>query len=334
MSLLIAVPQQQQQLPARNLSGRQSATQSPPSPAGFFLGGYIGERLAARSPTATGQWATLNLARRKRLTPPEICGAPLEGLPLKRTALFVMISSALGYAAVCALLFVAQSSLIYHPRAATAGATTAMTLPVDGATLRISHRPKPGNRALIYLGGNAEDVSASLAGFSRAFPDHALYLMHYRGYGGSTGQPSEAALFADALALYDRVKATHTHITVVGRSLGSGVAVYLASQRPVSRLTLITPYDSIANVAAQRLRIIPVQWLMFDKYESWRYAPNVTAATRVLLAEADEVIPRVRSDALMRYFQPGVATLNVIPGTGHNSISQHPDYLTLLRSDP
>lgn len=254
---------------------------------------------------------------------------------MKRSALSLLFYSTLAYLALCALLFVTQSSFIYFPRAASvAHANNVMTLAVDDADLRISHRARSSRKALIYFGGNAEDVSASLAGFTRAFPDHALFLMHYRGYGGSTGKPSEAALFADALALHQRVSQRHREITVVGRSLGSGVATYLASQRPVSQLVLITPYDSIANIAAQRLPIIPVRWLLLDKYESWRYAPQIKAPTRVLVAETDEVIPRASSDALMRHFPPGIVTLHVIPKTGHNSISRHPDYLSLLRARP
>ena len=95
--------------------------------------------------------------------------------------------------------------------------------------------------------------------------------------------------------------ARHSQITVIGRSLGSGIATYLASQRPVSRLLLITPYDSIANVAAGRLPMFPVHWLLLDKYESWRYAPQITAPTRILAAEHDDVIPRLHTDALLRH---------------------------------
>lgn len=252
---------------------------------------------------------------------------------MKRAAVSLVMLSALIYLGLCALLFVTQSSFIYIPRAASvAHANSAITLSVAGAEVAVSHRAHRGRKALIYFGGNAEDVSASLKGFARAFPDHALYLMHYRGYGGSTGSPSQAHLFADALALHEKVIAQHSQITVIGRSLGSGIATYLASQLPVSRLLLITPYDSIANVAAGRLPMFPVHWLLLDKYESWRYAPQITAPTRILAAEHDDVIPRLHTDALLRHFSPGIATLHVIPGTRHNTISADPSYLALLRA--
>src|SRR5260370_41081884 len=104
------------------------------------------------------------------------------------------------------------------------------------AQVLVSTRPKDGSHALIYFGGNAEDVSLNMPSLSAGFPDSAIYLLHYRGYGGSSGRPSEGALFADALTLFDQVHSKHPDVDVVGRSLGSGIAVYVASLRPVTRL--------------------------------------------------------------------------------------------------
>ena len=94
---------------------------------------------------------------------------------------------------------------------------------------------------------------AALPGLADAFPDHALYLLHYPGYGGAPGKPSEAAIAADALALFDRVAPQHPRVVVIGRSLGSGVAVQVASARPVARLVLVTPYDSLEEIAAKHV---------------------------------------------------------------------------------
>src|SRR5450631_660182 len=110
------------------------------------------------------------------------------------------------YAAVCLVLFATQRSMIYYPQPGAAESPDAtQTIQVREATLRISVRAHPGPKALIYFGGNAEDVSLSLPVFSSAFPDRALFLLHYRGYGGSSGKPSEEAIHRDALALFDRV---------------------------------------------------------------------------------------------------------------------------------
>jgi pimeloyl-ACP methyl ester carboxylesterase len=187
---------------------------------------------------------------------------------------------------------------------------------------------------VLYFGGNAEDVSYSFETLSAAFPDHAIYLMHYRGYGGSAGSPSEAALFADALALFDRAHAEHQQIVAVGRSLGSGVAVHLASVRPVARLVLVTPYDSLLDLAAQQFPYLSVRWLLRDKYESWRYAGRVTAPTLLVAAEHDEVIPRASTQALYGRFSAGTASLKVVPGAGHNNLSERAEYVPLLGVAP
>jgi pimeloyl-ACP methyl ester carboxylesterase len=130
--------------------------------------------------------------------------------------------------------------------------------------------------------------------------------------------------------LFDQVQATHSHIALVGRSLGSGVAVRLASQRPAARLVLVTPYNSIEGLAARQFRWFPVRWLLRDKFQSWRYAPRVSVPTRLILAEQDEVIPRSSSERLFGHFAKGVASLHVITDTGHNSIGDSPDYLKEL----
>jgi pimeloyl-ACP methyl ester carboxylesterase len=239
------------------------------------------------------------------------------------------------YVGICVLLYVAQRSLIYYPqpRADTNPATRA-TLERPDATLILSVRPHAGAKALVYFGGNAEDVSLSLPLFAAAFPQHAIYMMHYRGYGGSTGTPSEAALQADAIALFEQVRRDHAQITIVGRSLGSGIAVKLASQRPAARLILITPYDSLENIAASQFPYVPIKWLLKDKYESWRYAAAIDVPTLLIAAEHDHIIPRANTKNLLRHFRNGIAHLEVVAGADHNSISAFPAFPSLLTRTP
>lgn len=251
---------------------------------------------------------------------------------MHRLALTIVLGAVFIYLALCAAVLVFQRSLIYFPQfVPPAPRGNTITLSVADAEVLVSTRPHTGPRALLYFGGNAEDVTNSLPELATAFPEHALYLMHYRGYGGSTGKPSEAALVADALALFDRVHAAHSHIEVVGRSLGSGVAVQLASQRPVARLVLVTPYNSILELAQAQFFFLPVRWLLLDKFESWKFAGKVTAPTLLIAAQHDEVIPRESTEALLGHFPAGVASLRVLPGAGHNTISASPQYLALLR---
>ena len=244
---------------------------------------------------------------------------------------FVLFAVAV-YVGLCAALFFMQRSMIYFPQPRAPGDTSAsLPLAVDGAELVIGVRPHDGPNALVYFGGNGEDVSFNLPDFSAAFPDHALYLMNYRGYGGSSGSPSEAAIHQDALALFDLVRARHPNVALMGRSLGSGVAIRLASERPATALVLITPYSSIAELGARQLPMFPVKWLLRDRYESWRYAPVIEVPTTLVVAEHDEIIPRWSTDDLYARFTPGVASVRVIPGTGHNTLSNSPLYVQALQ---
>jgi len=235
------------------------------------------------------------------------------------------------YLAICAAMFVFQRALIYLPHAGIAvGQATKLSAPAS--ELWVSTRPHDGPKALIYFGGNAEDVSRNLPSFAEAFADCALYLLHYRGFGGSPGRPSEDALHEDALALFDKVHASHPDVAVLGRSLGSGVAVRLASQRPVARLLLVTPYDSLEDLAVRHYPIFPVRWLLLDKFESWRFAPAVGVPTLLVAAEHDEIVPRASTEQLLSRFGSGIATLKVIPGAGHNDLSDSPHYLEWLKA--
>jgi pimeloyl-ACP methyl ester carboxylesterase len=248
-----------------------------------------------------------------------------------RPLIVILSMAAFLYAGGCLLLFVNQRGMIYLPQPGMRGGAS-FTLPVAGAALAIATRELPGPKAIIYFGGNAEDVAASLPALAQAFPRHALYLMHYRGYGASTGKPTEADLHADAKVLYDHVARLHPDVSVIGRSLGSGVAVRIAAENRVAHLVLVTPYDSLATVAARQFRWFPVRALMRDKFDSFSYAPKVQAHTLVLLAKRDEIIPRASTENLLGSFRPGVASLVEIPGAGHNTISDAPRYTAAMQA--
>jgi hypothetical protein len=251
---------------------------------------------------------------------------------MQKTLGILLLAGFAIYIAACLALFLLQRSFIYFPPATAAlRAPRTSTMTVPGALVKISERPRPGKQALIYLGGNGEDVSMSLPQLADTFSEHALYLLHYRGYTGSTGTPTEGALVADALQLFDRVAAVHPEVVLIGRSLGTGIAVQVASLRPVRKLVLVTPYDSLAALGVRQFPYFPVRWLMRDRYESVRYAPRVSAPTLLLVAERDEIIPASSSAQLLARFAPGIATSKVIAGTGHNSISDSAAYAQALQ---
>jgi pimeloyl-ACP methyl ester carboxylesterase len=237
------------------------------------------------------------------------------------------------YACVCVALFFAQRHFLYFPPPGNSSASLPkIELNIDAGKVIVNTRELPGENALIYFGGNGEDVAYSLPMLSSAFPARSLYLMNYRGYGGSAGKPTEASIIADARSLFDMVHLNHKNVMVVGRSLGTGVAIHLASERPVERLILVTPYFSMEELAEAQFSIFPVSWILQDKYESWKYAATITTPTLLIQAERDEVIPAESTMKLLRSFHGGVATIRQIRGAGHNSISQYPEYAQLLQT--
>ena len=247
----------------------------------------------------------------------------------RMTLALAVVASA--YVGLCVVVFAVQRSLIYFPQPSSLGdGDTLVVVPVADARVVASARPRPGPNALVYLGGNGDDVTRSIPALAASFPQHALYLLHYRSYGRSGGKPSETALVGDAVALFDLVRREHASIEVVGRSLGSGIAVQVASARPVARLVLVTPYDSVLAIAASRFPYLPVRWLLLDRYESSRHAAQVTAPTLIVAAENDEVIPRASTERLLARFRPGIATLKVIANADHNSVADQREYGPIL----
>lgn len=251
---------------------------------------------------------------------------------MTRTALTLALSLVIIYGALCIALYLFQRSLIYFPQPGKDSEdVNTINLAVNGINLKISALQRHNAGAVIYFGGNAEDVSLSIPELSSAFPDKAIYAMNYRGFGGSEGTPSEEALVNDALVLFDYIKNNHNNIIVVGRSLGSGIAIQLASKQQVQGLILITPYDSIQNIAAGRFPFFPVGLLLKDKFESWKYAQKISTPTTIIIAEFDEVIPQQNSKNLLTSFPPGIAKFIVVRNTGHNSISGNREYINALR---
>jgi pimeloyl-ACP methyl ester carboxylesterase len=245
---------------------------------------------------------------------------------LARLALGGLAIAALLYALACAWLYASQRGLLYYPvRTSAANLAAATALPGRDVRVLFSARASERRDAVVYFGGNAEDVAGALPDLADAFPGHALYALHYRGYAGSAGTPTEAALAGDALALADRVRRAHPRVVLVGRSLGSGLAMQVAAQRPVERLVLVTPYDSIANVGQAHYPWLPVRWLARDRYDSAALAARVRAPVRVLTARFDQVIPRGNTQALVSAFAPGQVEERVFDA-GHNDISAAPGY--------
>jgi pimeloyl-ACP methyl ester carboxylesterase len=236
--------------------------------------------------------------------------------------------AALVYAGLCAFLYAQQRELIYYGWTTAADAAdTDFALRRPDATLRgwVVNPDKPD--PILYFGGNAERVEANREAFARLFPERSVYLLAYRGYGASDGEPSEAALVADAAALYDHVRARHPEqrIAAIGRSLGSGVAAQLAARRPLERLALITPFDSMTATAQSHYPLFPVDWLLRERYESAQALRGFAQPLLILHGGRDEVVPEARTRALIAALPARPQVLR-FSGADHNDISAHPDY--------
>jgi fermentation-respiration switch protein FrsA (DUF1100 family) len=186
--------------------------------------------------------------------------------------------------------------------------------------------------AILYFGGRSEEVSW-LQDAAKWFPGHVVFAMNYRGYGDSGGSPSERALFADALQEFDHLAASAQvdarRITVIGRSLGTGVAAYAAANRPAESAVLITPYDSIVNLARSIFHLIPVGLILAHRFESVRFARSAHQPCLALLAEHDDVVPEVHTRRLMDAWGGKFDVLR-IPGSDHHDIPYRADTLEVI----
>ena len=245
----------------------------------------------------------------------------------------LIISSVLLFCYICAslLLFIYQRNFLYFPSPNIDHSFERFSLSNEGETLKIIALNKGNNKALIYFGGNAEAVVGNADEFSTYFTDTTTYLVNYRGYGGSTGKPTEAGLYVDALAVYDHIKSDHSEISVVGRSLGSGVATYLAANRNIENVVLITPFDSILNIAKANYALFPVSLLLKDTYDSASRAKTMQSKVLVIAAENDVVIPMRHTQKLIDAFNDKQVQVKVIKNTGHNDVSNSPEYFKVLR---
>ena len=241
-----------------------------------------------------------------------------------------------------ALLYVFQDTLIFFPQPIPQSnrepfAEQALTLVHEGKQLhgwyvpgKISeHRP-----LVVYYGGNAEEVSGNLWEMSRLQAGAYLF-MNYRGYGDSQGKPSQKNLCRDALYILDTLAARENipmdQIVLIGRSLGSGVAVYVAAHRSVRGVILVTPFDSLLNVARHHYPVLPVKYLLKHPFDSAALAPNVKTPALVLIGRQDNIIPNQRSTRLAQLWGGPVDTV-VIDDVGHNDIQLDNHYWNAINA--
>jgi uncharacterized protein len=239
------------------------------------------------------------------------------------------------YTIALAFVFIKQRSFIFFPNKNSH--SISQNLPDDvieyqfqygGETLQgwLVNQRSAKYTLILYYGGNAEDVYYNIDDF-KELSGVATLLVNYRGYGSSTGQPSEKNLFQDALAIYDDVKGRYQPETIfpMGRSLGSGVATFLASQRPVKGTILVTPYDSLIHMARRTYPWLPTSLLLRHKFNSLDYVQKIQSPLLVIYGGNDEVIPNKSTENLIQNI-PGHKSVFLIEEADHNNISLTPAY--------
>jgi hypothetical protein len=186
---------------------------------------------------------------------------------------------------------------------------------------------------IIYFGGRSEEVSW-LTGVWSHLGDMHLLAVNYRGYGASEGRASETALFSDALELYDwlgsQPEVDSSRQAVVGRSLGTGVATFVAAHRPVAAAVLVTPYDSILEIAGGRFPFVPVRLLLRYRFESLHFAGVARAPVLVLMAERDSVVPPDHTYRLIDAWAGDKQVVRIL-GSDHSDIQLNPQSWRAVR---
>lgn len=245
-----------------------------------------------------------------------------------RRALAAALMTAGGFACYWSYLTLNQERLLFDarrrpPRDLPEG-IIGYSHRIPGGVVRGYIYQAPGDSVrdlLFYLPGRGEDVLETLQ-YARWLPAGMGFATYdYRGLGHSDGRPSEAAAVADAsqFLLYVRRVFPDARVHVVGRSLGTGVAIQLADLQEFESLQLITPYDSMLELVGKRFPLVPLRQLMRHHFDSISHCKKVVQSTKVLLAEADEVVPHVCSERLMAAW-PGPVALQTMPGTNHFTI--------------
>ncbi len=190
--------------------------------------------------------------------------------------------------------------------------------------------PAPDPRCvMLYCHGNAGDIRD----WTPAMPPLldmgcSVLLFDYRGYGQSGGRPSEEGLYLDGEAAWEWVRQrapAHLPVVVLGKSLGTAVAIHVARHNPPAALILDSAFASMREIATAVTPWLP-DAMFPDLYESERHAVHVTAPTLVLHGQADTLIPLSHGQRVYNALGAARKELHAIPHAGHNDLSGFPDY--------
>jgi fermentation-respiration switch protein FrsA (DUF1100 family) len=234
------------------------------------------------------------------------------------------------YAAMSGLVWAFQDSIVYQNSANRAVPPaelpiTEVEIPTsDGETL-IGWRMDAAENCPTFLlfHGNAGHLELGFWQYRRiANAGAGMLAVSWRGYAGSTGSPSETGLYEDAeagLAYLEAEGLAGEQIVIHGFSLGSAPAIRVAGRHDVAALILEAPYFSIERLARERLSVLPVSWLLRDRYRSNEMIGDVTEPILIVHGDADSVIPARHSEDLAALAQAPTERI-VFAGSDHNTL--------------
>lgn len=236
------------------------------------------------------------------------------------TLLFFGLAFFIVYGLALISAYFGQSRQIYYPPPPTAKKFDAF-IENDHKKLGGWVVPQNPQHALVVFGGNAQSLlKMSATGGLSSCTDRTLILFPYRGYEGNPGVPREKDLIEDAQKVVLWAQQQYKHVSVLGISLGSGVAVGVASKNhDLDAVLLGTPYDSMVNVAHDLMPWLLPKLLMKDTYDSASRAPNVSAPIFILRAKQDQIILPPRTAQLIQSFKNTVTEEYVLEGN-HDTI--------------
>jgi dienelactone hydrolase len=161
-----------------------------------------------------------------------------------------------------------------------------------------------------------------------------MTLINYRSFGLSQGVISEKTMFSDALEVYDKLvtnpEVDANNIVVIGRSIGTGVATYVSSQRTTKATVLITPYENMIDVAFEKYPFVPISLLIKHRFESDTYAPSISSPMLALISKNDQVIPKHHAYKLVEAWKGKTEALEV--NEDHNSIMKNEEVWKKIES--
>ncbi|MGV7211741.1 alpha/beta hydrolase [Bradyrhizobium sp. UFLA05-112] len=245
---------------------------------------------------------------------------------------WLLAIAAVAYLAGLVLLYVKQRDMLFPAPTVEPTAPAAAGLPEaeehllttsDGEKVIVWHVPaKPGRPVILYFHGNG-DYLAGLVGRFRAMTADGtgLVALSYRGYAGSSGAPSEQGLLRDAATDYAFAASRYAAERVVawGFSLGTGLAIAIASDHKIGKLVLEAPYTSMADVAASLYPLVPVRLLMRDQFRSDERIARVTAPLLIMHGTDDPTIPIALGERLYALAREPKRLVR-LPGGGHNDL--------------